>query len=322
MIGRSLKKYSTELGFKISHGVAYGKYKNYIVTLHEGVGWKAAGIAVSIADAVAVEKIKEVLSDTEFNKQYSIQQINITQDLIEIIFLDHLGTMKKLKPALDAIFHKLSENQVQGADYCSRCKNAFNGNHCQIIKVGNYVYGMHDACANSIENSMLKNNNDIKKGSVGGGVIGATIGAVVGAIPWAVAYYFGWFVGWLGFLIGLAAKKGYEIFKGRETKIKAAVIIIVTMLAVVLAEYATCLFTCFYQFKTDPEFDYNSFSLGQVFSILNYAIVENNDLLVSMIIDVALGWLFAGLGIYSTIKNIFAETSPKHPVFLDDPSNQ
>ena len=31
MIGRSLKKYSTELGFKISHGVAYGKYKNYIV---------------------------------------------------------------------------------------------------------------------------------------------------------------------------------------------------------------------------------------------------------------------------------------------------
>ena len=61
MIGRSLKKYSTELGFKISHGVAYGKYKNYIVTLHEGVGWKAAGIAVSIADAVAVEKIKEVL---------------------------------------------------------------------------------------------------------------------------------------------------------------------------------------------------------------------------------------------------------------------
>ena len=49
--------------------------------------------------------------------------------------------MKKLKPALDAIFHKLSENQVQGADYCSRCKNAFNGNHCQIIKVGNYVLG-------------------------------------------------------------------------------------------------------------------------------------------------------------------------------------
>ena len=46
--------------------------------------------------------------------------------------------------------------KVQGADYCSRCKNAFNGNHCQIIKVGNYVYGMHDACANSIENSMLK----------------------------------------------------------------------------------------------------------------------------------------------------------------------
>lgn len=30
MIGRSLKKYSTELGFKISHGVAYGNIKTIL----------------------------------------------------------------------------------------------------------------------------------------------------------------------------------------------------------------------------------------------------------------------------------------------------
>lgn len=59
-------------------------------------------------------------------------------------------------------------------------------------------------------------------------------------------------------------------------------------------------------------------SLDQVFSILNYVIVESNELLVSMIIDAALGWLFASLGIYSTIKNIFVGISPKHPVLLDN----
>lgn len=323
MIGSGLKKYAAELGLKISDGIAYGAYKNYIVTLREGSGWKAVGIAVSITDQLVMEKVDASLSDPEWKRQYRIQQINIAQNLIEVIFADYVGTVKKLKSALEIILDKLAEYQVPGVSHCSYCKNAFDGNRCQIVKIGNYAYGMHDACIRSLENEIVKNIDENKdKGGIGSGVVGATLGAVVGAIPWAVVYYFGWFVGWLGFVIGFAAKKGYELFKGRETKVKAAVIIIVTMLAVVLAEYATCVFVFWREVSADPELASMHIPLSDIFSALNYAIVNDHELLTSMIVDIALGWVFAGLGIYSTIKNIFTETSTKKPVLLDDSTRQ
>ena len=323
MIGSGLKKYAVELGLKISDGIAYGAYKNYLITLHEGSGWKAVGIAVTLTDQLVMEKVDASLSDPEWKKQYRIQQINIAQNLIEIIFADFAGTVKKLKSALEIILDKLLAYQVPGVSHCSYCKNAFDGNHCQIVKIGNYAYGMHDACIRSLENELVKNIDENKdNGSIGRGVAGAAAGAVIGAIPWAVVYYFGWFVGWLGFVIGIAAKKGYELFKGRETKVKAVVIIIVTMLAVVLAEYATCVFAFWRAASADPELASMHFSIGEIFSALNYAIITDSEVLTGMIVDIALGWVFAGLGIYSTIKNIFTGTSTKKPVLLDDPARQ
>ena len=67
MIGRSLKKYSTELGFKISHGVAYGKYKNYIVTLHEG--------ETSVINPV-YNKFFNVIQNTDSSVNFSASSIN------------------------------------------------------------------------------------------------------------------------------------------------------------------------------------------------------------------------------------------------------
>lgn len=300
---------------QISNGIAYGLHKNYVVTLHEGTGWKAAGIATAIRDNIVIENMKAAFSDPAFTKRYHIQKINITQDLIEVIFFDSYGTMGKIKSALDIILDKLAEDQIPGADHCSHCKNVFQGSGCQIVKIGNYAYGLHDACVHSIENETIRTHNENKeKGSIGRGV--------AGAIPWAVAYYFGWFVGWLGFLIGFTAQKGYEILKGRETKVKAAVIIIVTMLAVVLAEYVTCLFACWRQITTDPQFASFPFSLRDIFSVMNYALANDAELLRSVFVDVVLGWVFAGLGIYSTIRNIFVASALNRPVLLESPFKQ
>ena len=60
---------------------------------------------MSIADAVAVEKrLRRFFQILNLINNILFKQINITQDLIEIIFLDHLGTMKKTEASIGCNF--------------------------------------------------------------------------------------------------------------------------------------------------------------------------------------------------------------------------
>lgn len=76
-----------------------------------------------------------------------------------------------------------------------------------------------------IEQDIYKN----EEKQLGKGIIGAILGSMVGSIVWAVAYYMGWFFAVIGMLIGIGAKKGYELLGGKKCKAKVVVILIATV---------------------------------------------------------------------------------------------
>lgn len=316
MIGSKLKKYAGQIGLQVSGNMVYGEYRGYIMSICRVSGRICVGIAAAMPNEAAADAVLNALGQTvDFRKKHHIQSLSVTPRLIEILFPDNAFAMRTLGDAVEFVMNVLHEQNVPGASCCTHCGNEFTSS-CTLVKIGNYVFPMHNSCVQlRVEDAEKSVEESRRNGNIGTGIIGAALGGIVGSIPWAVAYYFGWFVGWLGFVIGFAAKKGYEIFKGRESKAKAAVIIIVTFLAVIFAEYATLLFTAWRE--TVKLSDYN-FSLLDIMRLVGYILQEDPTLWAGIIWDIILGWVFAGLGIFSTIRNILSSSpSSAIPVVIE-----
>jgi len=134
------------------------------------------------------------------------------------------------------------------------------------------------------------------------GFIGALLGAFVGAIPWAVAYYFGWFVGWLGFLIGVCAVKGYGLLCQRTGKMMIFIIIVSVIFGVIAGQVLG-------DFIEIASWIAN----GEVYAtyldipaIYLFVLRTDPDIIPSMLGSLAMGFLFAGLGVWQIIRNMIS----------------
>ena len=320
MIGAAFKKYAGELHFTIDKGIAYGEYKQYMLTFSEGIGWKRVVIGVCLADEADKAAVHAFLMDQKFKTAHRIKEILIENTAVTFIFQDTVGTIKVIRNTLEEVLVKFTELHIKGAQFCNYCGQAFaEGSKEKVLYNGNVLY-MHAGCADHLSAEAGAEAEALEsQGSVVKGTVGAVIGALIGSVPWAVAYYFGWFVGWLGLLIGWTAKKGYELFKGKETKAKAVVIILVVFFAVIFTEYATLTVSCWIEFSKDPELAAMAFSFGDVVQYVNAAILANSEVQTSIITDILMGWLFAGLGIFGMVRDIFrgVSTATARPQRLD-----
>lgn len=83
-----------------------------------------------------------------------------------------------------------------------------------------------------VDETILK---PVHRGSLVLGIIGALGGGLVGALAFAAAAYFGFFISYLGFVIALAAAKGYDLLGGKQGPNKRIILIVVIFLSVVAA---------------------------------------------------------------------------------------
>ena len=312
MVGSGIKKFAKEKGWQIKEGVAFGVYRGYMMSMEEGNGWKSLSVTVRLESDAAMQSAYELLNDKNIKKDYRISNSTVSQSAVTIVFLDNPGTMKRIIEFVERFCDGLDSFGAKGVEYCSSCGLELNGAGVPALMNG-AVYMLHEGCLNRDDEQMNYTKEEKQKqGSVATGTLGAFLGAIVGAIPWAVASYFGWFVGWFGFFIGVASKKGYELFKGKETKAKGVAIIISTILCVILAESIAIMVGLGVAW----------WEQGEVFSILDvvltyiYALIENSEILTSVLADIALGLVFAALGTWSTISDIFRATSKKADRFI------
>ena len=135
------------------------------------------------------------------------------------------------------------------------------------------------------------------------GFIGALLGAFVGAIPWAIAYYFGWFVGWLGFLIGVCAVKGYEFLCQRTGKMMIFIIIVSVIFGVIAGQVLGD-FIEIASWITKGEIYATYFDIPAIYL---FVLRSDSSIIPSMLGSLAMGFVFAGLGVWQIIRNMVSD---------------
>lgn len=315
MVGSALKKYANEKNLTVNNGMAYGVYRGFMIALNEGSGWKALSVAVSFNDENAHLALGAFLSDANIKKNYRITNYEQKNNSFTVMFLDKRGTMDKISEFADVLCSKLTELGGLGADYCSSCKMPLDSVSAVKASMNNTVYLLHEGCfAKDNENFTIAKETVALKGSVPRGIAGAILGAAIGAIPWAIAYYYGWFVALLGLVIGLAAKKGYELLGGKESRAKGVVLIVATVFGVFLGESMAIIYAMYSAYTTDPE--YASYSITLLDTVRAYfsLLSTNSELMTDVLGDVIFGLVFAALGMYQTVISVFKSTGKKSNV--------
>lgn len=312
MVGKTIKKYADEKGLTVKNGIAYGVYGGYMISLNEGSGYKALSVAVSFNDENSYSALGAYLSDANTKKYYRITNHQLNNNSFTVLFFDKKGTMDKIAEFTDALCSKLTELGGLGADYCSSCKMPLDSASAVKASMNNTVYLLHEACfAKDNENFTIAKETVALKGSVPKGIVGALLGAALGAIPWAIAYYYGWFVALLGLVIGLAAKKGYELLGGKESRAKGVVLIIATIFGVFLGESMALIYVMYSAYTTDPQYAAYSITLFDTIRAYFSLLFTNSELMSEIIGDVLFGLVFAALGMYQIIIAAFKSTGKK-----------
>lgn len=313
MVGTAIKKFAKEKEWTIKNGISFGIYRGYMMSMQEGAGWKSLSIAARFENDDALNSAYELLNDKKIMKEYRITDSTITPSSVIISFLDNPGTMKKILEFMESFCDGLDSFCAKGVNYCSSCGQEFNSSSAVPAVMNDVVYLLHESCMDKDDETMqhLKDEK-AKDGSTLLGLIGALAGALLGAIPWAVASYFGWFVSWFGFLIGIASQKGYELLKGKESRAKGFVIIVATVIGIIIAESVAIMVSIGVMWTQEG---YDFYLLDIVYSYA-YALATDSSLLVAVLGEIALGFVFAALGIWSIIRNIFKTTGKKADRFI------
>ena len=132
------------------------------------------------------------------------------------------------------------------------------------------------------------------------GLVGAIVGGMLGSVPWMIAFNFNWFIGWLGALIGFCAMKGYELLKGPKGVVKTVTIVVVSLVVVVVAQYATTIFMVYSEWQElGRRF---APTLLDTFEIVNDALINDSELQRYFLIDSGMGMFFALLGVSAIFK--------------------
>lgn len=301
MIGFQLKKYATEKGLTVGKGMAYGVYRGYMMTLSEGMGWKEAVFAVQLNEDAVKMELRRLAGQNEL-KQYAIRQFIVEDRQIRVVFSDRLGFFAKMVEFIDKICDKLTECSVPGAAYCNTCGRLLSEEPSATALVDGRAVLVHESCLSEYNQANVAAQGPAAQGSIGMGLLGALLGGLVGAIPWFIAYCLGWYVALFGLLIGLGAKKGYELLHGRESVAKAIIVILATVFAVFIMEVLSCVA----YWMLDPEFAEYGLSFLDVFVAFFQLLGQDAEFRVAVLVDLLVGVIFAGVGIFALARDLFS----------------
>lgn len=223
----------------------------------------------------------------------------------EVGFYNNFRFLKSAENFISEITNFLKSIEVSGSDKCCLCGAPLENRTVKKIYRNGHVVLCDSACADAAVRDIEENTeavNSMNK-NYGRGIIGALIFGILGTIPWIIVYLFGYFVGWLGAIIAICAKKGYEIFGGKEGRLKAVVVILITFLSVVFAQFTGVLVEV-WSACSDEGLNLGLFEMiSFTFSLL----LEEEEVMRYFIADLLMGFLFAAFGLWGTIRDIIHE---------------
>ena len=286
-------KFAQENNLEVSKNIAFGFYKGYFITLGgRGVN-KYASVDIHEGDETTLDELRGYFG-TAFEKKGVITGCTVVPQYVTLNYTEGAKKSDITEAVLAFIISKLTEKNIHGAGFCPHCGQPLESG--ERVKIRGNVYIMHRECVEELVSQVQsKENKADETGSTGLGLIGALLGGIAGSIPWTFVSYFGWFSAWLGFLIAICASKGYDMFKGKQSRAKIAIVAVSTVVGVLFAEIATVTFDIIDQYQM---------GLGEALDLFVQNLLFNPEFVRAIIGEVLFGLLFAVLGMIGVIKNI------------------
>ena len=298
----ALKRLAAENGMKMAKGCAYGELGGFLVSLFNENNFRSMYINYAAGANVPEENEKRARLDAllaSAKAQGNVLSYNVLNDGVQMSFRANGKGMASLRALLPQLLGALAQEGFIGTACCSRCGGAADGTEKIVLQNGRAQL-MHEACITALADEQRE---AVQQQSHSGnnywmGLLGAVLGTLVGLIPWVLLARAGYFASIAGFLIGLCAKKGYELFRGKLGRPKLVVLIVCSVLGVVLAQYVDV------WIQVAIELDGYFFSFGELTSITTQLILTEPEVLTPFLINLALGLVFALAGLWG----VFAQT--------------
>lgn len=313
MIGSALKKLAKENGMRISHGVAYGNYRGFAATFSEGAGYKQISFSTQIPDAAKKTALMDQLGSMGLDKQYRVQDLGTDQKSFRIIFRDDPGTMTKLRAFMDLFIPLLQRYEATAWNVCPECGGIVTSGRWVLI--GGTAHYLHATCAQKVTQGIKEGElKDGQDGSYLTGALGALLGATLGAVVWAVVLLAGYMASLVGLLIGWLSEKGYTLLKGRQGKGKLAILILAVIFGVFAGTIAADVFTLVGYINDGDMFGMTYADIPEFLILLFTEDPEYRSITLG---NVAMGLLFAGLGVFALLRKTSNDVSGTKIIELD-----
>lgn len=308
MIGNALKKMATENGMQVAHGVAYGAYRGFALSMCEGSGWKRLDFSTRFPDPAGENTLRGRLGEVDLKRTYRIQSLEVGSRMVTIVFLDNPGTMKKIQAFLDWFMPLLEESGATKANICNECGMVTADNDCWVL-IDGIAHHMHITCKEALKRDLAQEEQSLKEESTGSyltGALGAIGGALIGSVVWALVLQLGYMASLVGLLIGFLAEKGYNLAKGKQTKGKIAVLIVAIILGVLAGTVASDAITLAQMISAG---ELPGITYGQIPKLIAFLTVNDPEYLRATIVNCGMGLLFAALGVFGILRKTKREVS-------------
>lgn len=247
-------------------------------------------IRISFDNRNNAEHIKSILSKYKENNSISSftrQAFGVDIEIKNELIADNI----QIKDFLENFTSELLDLKLSNT--CTTCHEP---SQITFIKINNQIINNCERCINKLESEISqvigRPNNYILA------TIGAFLGAMIGSIAWIIIGYIGFVSSIGGVAIAYAAITGYDFFKGKQSKLKALILAVSIIFGVFFAEYIGVMMS---SFKLDP-----SWTISLWIQQTPYLFLEDN-LLNDMLPSIGMGLLFAGIGTFKMIKEIFTD---------------
>ena len=296
MIGSGLKKLAAEYGMKVDKGVAYGSMQGYAATLKEGSGWKQIIFAAAIADPVRRDEFTQAMNSSQAQKTYRIRQLLLTPHTIAVVFNDTVGTMNKIREFLAWFLPLLQQYGASGWNTCYECGCEVTDGKWMLIE--GVAYYMHGGCAEKAIRDIGEENERRAQEDTGSylkGAVGALLGSALGAVVWAIVLLLGYMASIVGLLIGWLSDRGYRLLKGKNGKGKVAILILSVIFGVVIGTLGADVIALLQMIGNG---ELPGFVAGDIPAMMLMLFTEDPEYRAITLKNIAMGLLFAALGVY------------------------
>ena len=137
------------------------------------------------------------------------------------------------------------------------------------------------------------------------GIVGAFIFSLVGAVLYFIIYQLGYIAGICGLVTVVCAIKGYSFFGKRESIKGIVIAVVMSVVALLIAEYASVAYTVYSSFSemyAAGEIDY-TITLTEAFAGTMDFILSDSEVTAAVVKDIAIMLGLSALGAFSSVRN-------------------